>query len=46
KAKKGEIKGLTGFDANHEVPKNPELRIDTDSLSVEEAVEKILGLID
>lgn len=45
KAIKGEIKGLTGFDADHEAPEDPALSIDTDSLSVEEAVDEIIKLI-
>ncbi|HET8865213.1 MAG TPA: sulfate adenylyltransferase subunit CysN [Gracilimonas sp.] len=45
KAIKGEIKGLTGFDADHESPEDPALSIDTDSLSVEEAVDEIIKLI-
>lgn len=46
KAAKGEITGLTGFDAKHETPENPALSIDTDALSVDEAAEKILKLVD
>ncbi len=45
KAAKGEIKGLTGFDAAHEAPEDPAVSINTDEYSVEEAVEKILTLI-
>jgi bifunctional enzyme CysN/CysC len=45
KAEKGEIKGLTGYDADHEAPKDPTLVINTDECTVEEAVEEILNLI-
>ncbi|MBD3615100.1 MAG: sulfate adenylyltransferase subunit CysN [Gracilimonas sp.] len=45
KAVEGKIKGLTGYDADYEVSENPALTIDTDKLSVEEAVKKILELI-
>ena len=45
KAEKGEITGLTGYDADHEAPHNPALTINTDELSVEEAVEKLISLI-
>ncbi|MFD2531938.1 sulfate adenylyltransferase subunit CysN [Gracilimonas halophila] len=45
KAEKGEITGLTGYDADHEDPKDPALVINTDERSVEEAVEEILNLI-
>lgn len=46
KAEKGEIVGLTGYDADYESSKNPALTINTDELSVEEAVEEILKLLD
>jgi adenylylsulfate kinase len=42
KARAGEIKGFTGIDAPYEEPSNPELIIDTEQLSVEEAVDTIL----
>lgn len=45
KAEKGEISGLTGYDAEYEASENPALTINTDELSVEEAVEEILKLI-
>ncbi len=45
KAEKGEIIGLTGYDADHEAPENPALTLNTDELSVEEAVEEIIKLI-
>ncbi|MDZ7808232.1 MAG: adenylyl-sulfate kinase, partial [Gracilimonas sp.] len=45
KAEKGEISGLTGYDADHETPEDPALVINTDELSIDEAVEKVLELI-
>ncbi|MFV1884718.1 MAG: sulfate adenylyltransferase subunit CysN [Balneola sp.] len=45
KAEKGQISGLTGFDSEHEAPENPTLIIDTDKLSIEEAVNKIYSLL-
>ncbi|MFC4386288.1 adenylyl-sulfate kinase [Gracilibacillus marinus] len=42
KARAGEIKGFTGIDAPYEEPSNPELIIDTEQLSVEEAVSTII----
>jgi bifunctional enzyme CysN/CysC len=46
KAKKGEISNLTGFDASHEEPKDAEsITINTDEVSVEEAVQTILNQI-
>lgn len=41
KAERGEIKGLTGYDAEHEAPESPEVRISTDEVSVEDAVRMI-----
>jgi len=46
KAEKGEISGLTGYDADHEAPENPALTINTDELSIDDAVEKVLDLIE
>ncbi|MFP8490312.1 sulfate adenylyltransferase subunit CysN [Gracilimonas sp. Q87] len=46
KAEKGEITGLTGYDASHEAPEDPALTINTDELSIDEAVEKVLELIE
>ncbi|KAB8137545.1 adenylyl-sulfate kinase [Gracilibacillus oryzae] len=42
KARSGEIKGFTGIDAPYEEPVNPELTIDTEENSVEEAVSTII----
>jgi bifunctional enzyme CysN/CysC len=47
KAKKGEIKNLTGYDASHEAPdEDSSIRIDTTDMSVDEAVEMLLNKID
>ncbi|MBO6587168.1 MAG: sulfate adenylyltransferase subunit CysN [Gracilimonas sp.] len=46
KAQEGEISGLTGYDADYEVSDDPALTIDTDSMSVDEAVEEILKIIE
>lgn len=45
KARRGEIKEFTGVSAPFEVPEHPALSLDTSSLTVEESVEKVLGLI-
>ncbi len=42
KARAGEIKGFTGIDAPYEEPKDPEVTIDTDKLTLEESVQKIV----
>jgi len=45
KARNGEIKDFTGISSPYEVPNNPELRIDTHSLSLEESVDQVLKLL-
>jgi len=45
KAKKGEIENFTGISAPYEEPENPDLIVDTESLSLEESVELVLDLI-
>ncbi|SHM72068.1 adenylyl-sulfate kinase [Gracilibacillus kekensis] len=45
KARSGEIKGFTGIDAPYEEPLAPELVIDTESQSVEEAVAEVLEFL-
>jgi adenylylsulfate kinase-like enzyme len=42
KARKGEIKGFTGVSAPYEVPENPDIVVDTEKLSPEECVNKII----
>ncbi len=42
KAEKGEISGLTGYDVEHEAPEKPSLTINTDDITVKEAVERIM----
>jgi len=45
KALNGEIKNFTGLDSPYEPPVNPDLRIDTVSLSVEESAKKIVDYL-
>jgi adenylylsulfate kinase len=45
KAMTGEIPNFTGVSAPYEAPENPELRIDTSSCSVEEAVDMIWSIL-
>lgn len=45
KAKAGKIQGLTGYDAPYEAPKNPAIKIDTGSVSVDEAADRIISLL-
>ncbi|AUJ24604.1 adenylyl-sulfate kinase [Virgibacillus dokdonensis] len=42
KARAGEIAGFTGIDAPYESPISPELTIDTEKLSVEEAAQRVI----
>ncbi|WP_121641090.1 adenylyl-sulfate kinase [Virgibacillus sp. Bac330] len=42
KARAGEIAGFTGIDAPYEAPISPELTIDTEKLSVEEAAQRVI----
>lgn len=42
KARAGELKNFTGIDDPYEIPKNPEVIIDTEKMSVEVAVDYIL----
>jgi adenylylsulfate kinase len=46
KARAGIIKGYTGVDAPYEEPGKPDLVLNTDALSVEESVRKVLELLD
>ncbi|RUS42651.1 adenylyl-sulfate kinase [Cohnella sp. AR92] len=46
KAREGRITSFTGIDAGYDVPVNPELVLDTESLSVDEAVAVLIGYLD
>jgi len=43
KALKGELEGLTGYDGIYEEPENPELVLETHTMSVEEEVEAVIA---
>jgi adenylylsulfate kinase len=45
KARDGKIKGFTGIDSPYEAPDSPEIVIDTESLTIDESVEKILSYL-
>jgi bifunctional enzyme CysN/CysC len=45
KARRGELKNFTGVDSPYEAPEQPELRIDTTSLSAEDAAETIVAYL-
>jgi adenylylsulfate kinase len=46
KARAGQIKGFTGIDDPYEVPEKPELVIDTESMSADEAAARILDYLE
>lgn len=45
RARRGEISNFTGIDSPYERPESPELRIDTTTLSVGEAAERIVKVV-
>jgi len=45
KARRKIIKNFTGIDSPYETPKNPEVTVDTDRLSVDESVDKIIDCL-
>lgn len=45
KARAGEIRGFTGIDDPFEEPASPELRLDTDRLSVNQSVERLVSML-
>ena len=45
KARAGEIKDFTGISAPYEAPENPDMIIDTDEVSLEESVDKVMNLL-
>ena len=42
KARRGELKNFTGIDSPYEAPEKPELRIDTQEVSAEQAADLIV----
>lgn len=45
KARKGEIKNMTGIDAPYEPPVNPDIEIKTETTSIEDSVKEIIDFI-
>jgi len=45
KARDGEIKDFTGISSPYEAPTNPELKIDTHALSIEESVQRVIAIL-
>jgi bifunctional enzyme CysN/CysC len=46
KAREGKIKNFTGIDSPYEPPENPELRVNTTSLTAEEAADLIVARLE
>jgi len=45
KAREGKIKNFTGLSSPYEVPKNPELTVNTGSNSIEHCVKQVMELL-
>jgi adenylylsulfate kinase len=41
KARAGEVKNFTGIDSPYESPKSPDIRIETDKVSIDDAVDQL-----
>jgi adenylylsulfate kinase len=46
RARRGEVRNFTGIDDPYEVPEQPELTLDTRTLSVEQSVARVLALYE
>jgi bifunctional enzyme CysN/CysC len=46
KARRGELQHFTGIDSPYEAPSNPEIRLDTTSLSALDATGAVLELLE
>jgi len=46
KQRAGNLDGLTGIDGDYEAPAHPELRIDTDGRTVDDAVDELIALLE
>jgi bifunctional enzyme CysN/CysC len=45
KARRGELPDFTGIDSPYEAPEHPEVRVDTTSMTAEEAAEIVVGYL-
>jgi len=45
KARQGEIKDFTGISSPYEEPDNPELKLDTSQLTLEQSVQQVISLL-
>ena len=46
KARRGELKHFTGIDSPYETPDNPEIVIDTTSMSVQESADSLYQMLN
>jgi bifunctional enzyme CysN/CysC len=46
KARRGELKNFTGIDSPYEAPEHPEVRVDTDALTPEEAADAVIAAME
>ena len=46
KAISGELKGFTGINDPYEIPKNPDLKIDTENMTPEESVQEVILFLE
>ena len=45
KARAGQLKNFTGIDSPYEAPERPELRVDTSTMSADEAADRVIALL-
>ena len=45
KARKGEIKNMTGLTAPYEAPENPELTVDTNRMGLDQCVDRLIDFL-
>ena len=46
KADSGELRDIPGLSAPYDIPKSPDLTLETDKLSIEECVDRIMRLLE
>ncbi|BBX05192.1 hypothetical protein MMOR_61280 [Mycolicibacterium moriokaense] len=46
RARAGELKGLTGFDAPYEAPESPDLVLDTTGADIDGLVKQVVDLLN
>ena len=46
RARKGEMKGLTGVDAPYEPPENPDLVLDTAGANIDDLVAQVIAVLN